>query len=139
MASGTADSILADLYAYFSMWWAQRTERRLALRRYRLELRGARRLWTANGPSRRLAVKCRIGNHGAASSRWGSSPETSLRKAEPRVVSTGSGARRRPEASHPWRRLCECLPGRQTKTAAGPSEMLPRAASAPPNSYGADA
>ena len=44
MPRETVDSLLADLYTHLSMWWAKRTERRLAMRRYRLELRAARRL-----------------------------------------------------------------------------------------------
>jgi hypothetical protein len=44
MNCGTADSLLSDLFTHWSMWWAQRMERRLAVRRYRLELRAARRL-----------------------------------------------------------------------------------------------
>ncbi|MGA2040281.1 MAG: hypothetical protein ABSH42_13475 [Bryobacteraceae bacterium] len=43
MAYKASHSLLSDLYAHFSMWWAQRTERRLAVRRYRLELRETRR------------------------------------------------------------------------------------------------
>ncbi len=43
MAYGTPDSRLADLFTHWSMWWAQRTERRLAVRRYRLELKATRR------------------------------------------------------------------------------------------------
>jgi hypothetical protein len=42
MPRGTVDSLLAELYTHLSMWWAKRTERRLAMRRYRLELRAAR-------------------------------------------------------------------------------------------------
>jgi hypothetical protein len=44
MAFRKPESLLEALRIQFSMWWAQRTERRLALRQYRLELRAARRL-----------------------------------------------------------------------------------------------
>ncbi len=44
MSCERADSLLARLYTRLSMWWLQRTERRLAMRRYRLEKRVARRL-----------------------------------------------------------------------------------------------
>jgi len=43
MAFKASDSLLSDVYMRLSMWWAQRTERRLAVRRYRLELRETRR------------------------------------------------------------------------------------------------
>lgn len=55
---GTADSPLADLFGHLSMWWAQRAERRLAVRRYRLELKAARR-FLARGCAKAAAKRDR--------------------------------------------------------------------------------
>jgi len=42
MTHRRADSLFADLYSHFAMWWAQRSDRRLAARRHRFELKVAR-------------------------------------------------------------------------------------------------
>jgi hypothetical protein len=43
MGRTRTELLLADIRARLSMWWEQRCERRLAVRRYRAELRTAGR------------------------------------------------------------------------------------------------